>query len=231
MPLWVVEVIDAQENARQRIGQGQGGLSGLQPVLPPPAPGSPFTAVEFDEDDRPRSRYVDASRCTGDAKATAVLAARMSLLLQGHRDPRLPSRGISRPASESHRDCGVTAFGAPRRRTCACGSVPGTRWRSCRSRPGLRCSVIGALPGRWSPLPCRSRSRLLRHRSPDFAPAVRGQGVGVRSGGGTPVPGPAPAARRAGPGTPLTAQVEALLDTASERPDLVLLPGGREVTA
>jgi hypothetical protein len=47
LPLWVVEVIDAQENARQRTVKVKIAAQ-VQPVLPPPAPGSPFTPVEFD---------------------------------------------------------------------------------------------------------------------------------------------------------------------------------------
>ena len=45
LPLWAVEVIDAQENARQRTVKVKVAAR-VQPVLPPPAPGSPFTAVE-----------------------------------------------------------------------------------------------------------------------------------------------------------------------------------------
>ena len=38
LPLWVVEVIDAQENARQRTVKVKIAAQ-VQPVLPPPAPG------------------------------------------------------------------------------------------------------------------------------------------------------------------------------------------------
>ena len=60
LPLWVVEVIDAQENARQRTVKVKIAAQ-VQPVLPPPAPGSPFTAVEFDG--MTATPYVDSSRC------------------------------------------------------------------------------------------------------------------------------------------------------------------------
>ena len=40
LPLWVVEVIDAQEDARQRTVKVKIAAP-VQPVLPPPAPGSP----------------------------------------------------------------------------------------------------------------------------------------------------------------------------------------------
>ena len=47
LPLWVVEVIDADPDARQRTVKVKVAAQ-VQPVLPPPAPGSPFTAIEFD---------------------------------------------------------------------------------------------------------------------------------------------------------------------------------------
>jgi hypothetical protein len=47
LPLWVVEVIDADEQARQRTVKVKIAAT-VQPVLPPPAPGSPFTPVEFE---------------------------------------------------------------------------------------------------------------------------------------------------------------------------------------
>ena len=46
LPLWVVEVIDADEAARQRTVKVKVAAT-VQPVLPSPAPGSPFTAVEL----------------------------------------------------------------------------------------------------------------------------------------------------------------------------------------
>src|SRR6476620_4924580 len=52
LPLWVVKVKIAAQ---------------VQPVLPAPAPGSPFTAVEFDG--MTATPYVDASRCSGDGKS------------------------------------------------------------------------------------------------------------------------------------------------------------------
>ena len=63
LPLWVVEVIDAQESARQRTVKVKIAAQ-VQPVLPPPAPGQPFTPVEFDG--MTATPYVDASRCSGD---------------------------------------------------------------------------------------------------------------------------------------------------------------------
>ena len=44
LPLWVVEVIDAQEDARQRTVKVKIAAQ-VQPVLPPPVPGSPFTCM------------------------------------------------------------------------------------------------------------------------------------------------------------------------------------------
>ena len=66
LPLWVVEVIDAQENARQRTVKVKVAAQ-VQPVLPPPAPGSPFTAVEFDG--MTATPYVDSARCRATAGA------------------------------------------------------------------------------------------------------------------------------------------------------------------
>ena len=42
LPLWVVEVIDADESARQRTVKVKVAAQ-VQPVLPPPVAGSPFT--------------------------------------------------------------------------------------------------------------------------------------------------------------------------------------------
>jgi hypothetical protein len=95
LPLWVVEVIDAQENARQRTIKIKVAAQ-VQPVLPPPAPGSPFTAVEFDG--MTAFPYVDASRCQGHGKCGARQA--YSFKATG---VRAPSRGIGRPAPE-HKD-------------------------------------------------------------------------------------------------------------------------------
>ena len=98
LPLWVVEVIDAQENARQRTVKVKV-ASQVQPVLPPPVPGSPFTAVEFDG--MSAFPYVDASRCTGDGKHRCGARQAYSFKATG---VRAPSRGIGRPAPESHKD-------------------------------------------------------------------------------------------------------------------------------
>jgi hypothetical protein len=97
LPLWVVEVIDAQENARQRTIKVKVAAQ-VQPVLPPPAPGSPFTAVEFDG--MTATPYVDASRCH--AKDTGRCGARVAYSFKAT-GVRAPSRGIGRPAPE-HKD-------------------------------------------------------------------------------------------------------------------------------
>jgi hypothetical protein len=97
LPLWVVEVIDAQENARQRTVKVKVAAQ-VQPVLPPPAAGSPFTPVEFDG--MTATPYVDASRCAGDGKKKCAARLAYSFKATG---VRAPSRGISRPAPE-HKD-------------------------------------------------------------------------------------------------------------------------------
>jgi hypothetical protein len=95
LPLWMVEVIDAQENARQRTVKVKVAAQ-VQPMLPPPAPGSPFTPVEFDG--MTATPYVDSSRCQGNGRCGARVA--YSFKATG---VRAPSRGISRPAPE-HKD-------------------------------------------------------------------------------------------------------------------------------
>ena len=69
LPLWVVEVIDADPDARQRTVKVKIAAQ-VQPVLPSPAPGSPFTAVEFDG--MTATPYVDTSRCQAKARASAA---------------------------------------------------------------------------------------------------------------------------------------------------------------
>jgi hypothetical protein len=95
MPLWVVEVIDAQEDARQRTVRVKIAAP-VQPVLPSPVPGSPFTPVEFDG--MTVFPYVDSSRCQGQGRCLARVA--YSLKATGI---RAPSRGLGRPVPE-HKD-------------------------------------------------------------------------------------------------------------------------------
>jgi hypothetical protein len=95
LPLWAVEVIDAQENARQRTVKVKVAAQ-VQPVLPPPAPGSPFTAVEFDG--MTATPYVDSGRCQGNGRCGARVA--YSFKATG---VRAPSRGIGRAPAE-HKD-------------------------------------------------------------------------------------------------------------------------------
>jgi hypothetical protein len=98
LPLWVVEVIDAQENARQRTVKVKIAAQ-VQPVLPPPSPGSPFTAVEFDG--MTAFPYVDASRCSGDGKNRCGARLAYSFKATG---VRAPSRGMGRPSPAEHKD-------------------------------------------------------------------------------------------------------------------------------
>ena len=95
LPLWVVEVIDAQEDARQRTVKVKIAAQ-YQPTLPPPAPGSPFTAVEFEG--LTATPYVDSGRCQGKGKCTARQA--YSLKATG---VRAPSRPLPRGLPE-HKD-------------------------------------------------------------------------------------------------------------------------------
>jgi hypothetical protein len=96
--LWVVEVIDAQEGARQRTVKVKV-ASEYQPVLPPAAAGSPFAAVEFEG--MTATPYVDASRCH--AKETGKCGARQAYSLKAT-GVRAPSRGLGRPVPEPRKD-------------------------------------------------------------------------------------------------------------------------------
>src|SRR5689334_14390655 len=95
LPLWVVEVIDADPDARQRTVKVKMAAQ-VQPVLPAPAPGSPFTAVEFEG--MTVTPYVDTGRCQGNGKKCGARQA-YSIKATG---VRAPSRGIARPAE--HKD-------------------------------------------------------------------------------------------------------------------------------
>ena len=95
LPLWVVEVIDANPEARSRTVKVKIAAE-YQPVLPAPAPGSPFTAVEFEG--MTVTPYVDSGRCQGHGRCLAKQA--YSLKATG---VRAPSRMPSRPAPE-HKD-------------------------------------------------------------------------------------------------------------------------------
>jgi hypothetical protein len=97
LPLWVVEVIDADPEARQRTVKVKVAAQ-YQPVLPDPPPGSPFTPVEFEG--LTATPWVDASRCN--AKETGRCGARMAYSLKAT-GVRAPSRLPSRPAPE-HKD-------------------------------------------------------------------------------------------------------------------------------
>ena len=84
LPLWTVDVIDADPQARQRTVKVKVAAE-HQPVLPAPPAGSPFTPVEFTG--LMVTPYVnDATRLAYSLKATGA---------------RAPSRGIGRPAAEN----------------------------------------------------------------------------------------------------------------------------------
>ena len=95
LPLWVVEVIDADPEARQRTVKVKVAAQ-VQPVLPPQPPGSPFTPVEFEG--MTVTPYVDSGRCQGKGKCGARQG--YSLKATG---VRAPSRGVTRPVPE-HKD-------------------------------------------------------------------------------------------------------------------------------
>ena len=97
LPLWVVEVIDADPEARQRTVKVKVAAE-YQPTLPPPAPGSPFTAIEFEG--MTATPYVDSGRCQGQGKGKCAARQAYSLRATG---VRAPSRPMPRPVPE-HKD-------------------------------------------------------------------------------------------------------------------------------
>ena len=220
LPLWVVEVIDADEPARQRTVKVKVAAT-VQPVLPSPAPGSPFTAVEFEG--LMATPYVDSSRCQGNGKGKDKCGARLAYSLKAT-GVRAPSRGLSvrRPnRGRTRPDGAAEPGGAP---------LPAGR------RPvsgGVR-----AVPGRAPMLVIGTGSALISFTLPeqlaaghvDFARQLAAQAwayavaVERRYRGLPPLPD-VPVPYR------LTRDAEALLDAGPEQADLVPLPGGQELTA
>src|SRR6516225_8189552 len=92
LPLWVVEVIDADPEARQRTVKVKVAAQ-YQPVLPDAPAGSPFIPVEFEG--MTATPWVDASRCH--AKDTGKCGARMAYSLKAT-GVRAPARPMPRPA-------------------------------------------------------------------------------------------------------------------------------------
>ena len=98
LPLWVIEVINPDPDARQRTVKVKVAAQ-YQPVLPDAPAGSPFTPVEFEG--LQATPYVDASRCNGDGKSKCAARQAYSLKATGVRAPaRLPSR----PVPDHHKD-------------------------------------------------------------------------------------------------------------------------------
>jgi hypothetical protein len=98
LPLWVIEVIDADPEARSRTVKVKVAAE-YQPVLPSPTPGSPFLAIEFEG--MQATPYVDTGRCKGDGKTKCGARQAYSLKATGVRSPsRLPVR----PAPEHTKD-------------------------------------------------------------------------------------------------------------------------------
>ena len=94
LPLWVIEVIDADPEARQRTVKVKVAAE-YQPVLPSPAPGSPFVAAEFEG--MTATPYVDSGRCQGKDKGKCAARLAYSLKATG---VRAPSRPLPRPVAE-----------------------------------------------------------------------------------------------------------------------------------
>jgi hypothetical protein len=96
LPLWVIEVINPDPEARQRTVKVKIAAQ-YQPVLPDAPAGSPFTPVEFEG--MQATPYVDSGRCQGKGKCGARQA--YSLKATG---VRAPSRLPSRPVPEHNKD-------------------------------------------------------------------------------------------------------------------------------
>ena len=166
LPLWVVEVIDAQEDARQRTVKVKIAAQ-VQPVLPAPAPGSPFTAVEFDG--MTATPYVDRPAARATARASAP---------PGWRTPSRPQVcGLPRGGSAARRLSTRTRHdrpAAPGRAPVPAGRLPA---------PG----GVRAVPGQGSDVRDRRRgdAGLL-----DPARADRGRARGLRPAGSRPRRGP-----------------------------------------
>jgi hypothetical protein len=97
LPLWVVEVIDADPEARQRTVKVKVAAQ-YQPVLPDAPAGSPFVPVEFEG--LTATPWADTSRCH--AKDTGRCGARQAYSLKAT-GIRAPSRLPARPVPE-HKD-------------------------------------------------------------------------------------------------------------------------------
>jgi hypothetical protein len=97
LPLWVIEVVDPQEGTRKLTVKVKV-TAEVQPVLPPPVAGSPFTPVEFEGLNV--MPYVDSDRCKADGKSKCGARQAYSLKATG---VRAPSRGMGRPLPE-HKD-------------------------------------------------------------------------------------------------------------------------------
>ena len=100
LPLWVIEVINPDPEARQRTVKIKVAAQ-YQPVLPDNTAGLAFIPVEFEG--MQATPYVDSSRCTGDGDAKHKCRARMAYSLKAT-GVRAPSRLPSRPVPEHHKD-------------------------------------------------------------------------------------------------------------------------------
>jgi hypothetical protein len=99
LPLWVIEVIDPDPEARQRTVKVKVAAQ-YQPPLPSAPAGSPFVPVEFEG--MTATPWVDDSRCKGKGNDKGKCGARLAYSLKAT-GVRAPSRGITRPAPE-HKD-------------------------------------------------------------------------------------------------------------------------------
>jgi hypothetical protein len=91
LPLWSVDVIDADPQARPKMTTVKVAAQ-VQPVLPSASAGSPFTAIELEG--LQVVAYVDRGRCQGNGKCAARLE--YSLKATGIRAPGRPTARAGR---------------------------------------------------------------------------------------------------------------------------------------
>ena len=217
LPLWVVEVIDADPEARQRTVKVKVAAE-YQPVLPDAPAGSPFVPVEFEG--LTAIPWVDAISMPGQGQVHGPAG----VLAQGHRGPRpvpghapdharaqgrglMPARRVPALALPVDPGAGVSFLGYENRTpllTIATG------------RPALLVTLT--LPEHLEAGHV-DFARQLAAKAWAYAVAVERRYRGLPPLPEAPVP------------YTLTVKAEALLDANAERADLVPLPGGREVTA
>jgi hypothetical protein len=100
LPLWVIEVINADPETRQRTVKVKIAAA-YQPVLPDAPAGAAFVPVEFEG--MQATPYVDSSRCNGDGDGKHKCRARQAYSLKAT-GVRAPAGLPSRPVPDHNKD-------------------------------------------------------------------------------------------------------------------------------